>query len=777
MTRLGLRLALAGGREALTRLALIAVAVTVGSALLLTTLAGIHALRAQNERYAWLETGFTGAVGEPSHRASVPGHDRPSEDGGEGGGSHHDASGDPLFWLLRADTYQGTRIGRVDLAATGPASPVPPGIPGLPAPGEYYASPAMAELLGDVPAAELADRYPGTLVGLIGPEALPSPDSLLIVVGRTVEEATAPLGAQLVDRISTTPPDACGNGCALDVGTDADGMTLVLSVVAAALLFPVLVFIGAATRLSAARREQRFAAMRLVGATPRQVSRLATVESVVATAMGVAGGFALFAALRPAIATIPFSGSRFFPSDLTPSPLHSAAVAVGVPLAAALAARVALRRLIISPLGVSRRVTPAPPRAWRLVPLLGGLGWLAFLAFATDIAAERSSTTQAWAYLLGVFTIMTGLVVAGPWLTMVLARLTARHARRPDGLIAARRLGDDPRGAFRAVSGVVLGTFVATCAIAIITTITAYNAGAAGDTANAAGSLVLRFAQAPEMAPPPLAIDGATQQELASTPGVEGVVAVRVAGQVRPDQRPRNVASCAEVARAPALGRCAAGATAAAIELSLGGAVVATETPMSARRWPDAGLTDAQLQALAIDTIVVSTDGSTTAVERARTVLERRYPETTAFAPMTLSEFKARSSKQLADYRRLADVVLLTSLPIAGCSLAVAVAGGLAERRRPFSLLRLTGAPLAVLRRVVTLEAAVPLLASVVVAVVAGFAAAALFLRAQLDEALQAPGAPYYLLVGGGVAASLAIIASTLPLLRRLTGPETARNT
>ena len=41
---------------------------------------------------------------------------------------------------------------------------------------------------------------------------------------------------------------------------------LVLSVVAPALLMPVLIFIGTATRLSAARREQRFAAMRLVGA-------------------------------------------------------------------------------------------------------------------------------------------------------------------------------------------------------------------------------------------------------------------------------------------------------------------------------------------------------------------------------------------------------------------------------------------------------------------------------------------------------------------------------
>jgi cell division protein FtsX len=45
-------------------------------------------------------------------------------------------------------------------------------------------------------------------------------------------------------------------------------MDLVLAVVAAALLFPVLMFIGTATRLAATRREQRFAAMRLVGTTP-----------------------------------------------------------------------------------------------------------------------------------------------------------------------------------------------------------------------------------------------------------------------------------------------------------------------------------------------------------------------------------------------------------------------------------------------------------------------------------------------------------------------------
>ncbi|GAA0718170.1 hypothetical protein [Dactylosporangium roseum] len=57
-----------------------------------------------------------------------------------------------------------------------------------------------------------------------------------------------------------------------------------------------------------------------------------------------------------------------------------------------------------------------------------------------------------------------------------------------------------------------------------------------------------------------------------------------------------------------------------------------------------------------------------------------------------------------------------------------------------------------------------------------GFLAAHLFLRAQLNYTLLAPHVSFYLLVAGGIAVSLAIIAATLPLLRRITGPETARN-
>jgi hypothetical protein len=51
MIRLGLRLTVGGGREAIVRLVIIAAAVALGSSLLLITLAGINAVTTQNDRY------------------------------------------------------------------------------------------------------------------------------------------------------------------------------------------------------------------------------------------------------------------------------------------------------------------------------------------------------------------------------------------------------------------------------------------------------------------------------------------------------------------------------------------------------------------------------------------------------------------------------------------------------------------------------------------------------------------------------------------------------
>jgi predicted lysophospholipase L1 biosynthesis ABC-type transport system permease subunit len=171
--------------------------------------------------------------------------------------------------------------------------------------------------------------------------------------------------------------------------------------------------------------------------------------------------------------------------------------------------------------------------------------------------------------------------------------------------------------------------------------------------------------------------------------------------------------------------------------------------------------------------VVVDTT-TESAFEQARTMLETAFPH--GRFPAGVGEWEANSARQLMQFQQLANVVMLASLPIAGCSLAVSIAGGLSDRKRPFSMLRLAGVQLGTLRRVVALESVVPLLTVAAVAIGMGFLAAYLFLRAQLDYTLLPPGLSFYLMVAGGLAVSLAIIATTLPLLRRITGPETARN-
>ncbi len=789
MIRLSLRLAVSGGREAVTRLVILTAAVGIGVGLLLTAVSAANAVNAQNDRYAWLDTG----VSSPSCRSSssslacvAPARSaiRPSRTGSTARQGDQAA---PLWAMITTDEFNGQTIFRADVAATGPTSPVPPGIPVDPGPGQYYASPALSTLLHSTPAGELADRYPGHQAGVIGQAGLPSPDSLVIVVGRSAAQISHLPGAAHLTSLNTTPPSSCisqNNGCVIRGGLGPKGTDFVLAVVALALLLPVLIFIGTATRLSAARREQRFAAIRLTGATARQTSLIAAVESTIAAVAGVAIGFGLFFVLRIPLAAIPFTGQPFFPAELSLSLPDILVVAIGVPAAAAVVAGLALRRVNISPLGVTRRVTPAPPRAWRVLPLLAGL---ADLGFFTVHGKPASNSGQIAAFSAGFALIMIGLIIAGPWLTMAGTRVLARHASRPGTLIAARRLADNPRAAFRAVSGLVLALFIFTVTATLIATQDTKR-DTPPDQAVASNTLVDQFfnisaGAIPSVAgstPPP---SSAVLTRLRHIPGVQAIVEFHTdAGQtiaipqlpLMPGFPPPAAAlvSCAQLATSPGLGRCPAGAAAAKVTAFLGQAPFGS---LASLTWPAADVSAQRLDSLPLASLNVVTNGSQRAIEQARTVLENAYPTGTG-TPYTLQDDTAQANGAINAYQQLADVVMLTSLAIAGCTLAVSVAGGLAERKRPFSLLRLTGARLGLLRRVIVMESAVPLLAVAAVAIGTGFGASALYSTMEMQISLVSPDGAYYVLTAIGIVLALAVILATFPLLRRITGPETARS-
>ncbi len=748
MIRLGLRLTLGSGREAALRVLVTAAAVALGVGLLLAALAGVNGLHAQTDRGAWLDT--SAQTSQPTSSTSTS---------------------ERLWWLSGIDQFANQTIDRVDLAAAGPKAPIPPGIPRLPGPGEYYASPALTRLIASEPADELRDRFPGRQIGIVGAAALPSPNSLIIVIGHTARQLSQAPGAVEVRSIQDTSSNCYSCQSGAGVGSGAV-LQWILVGGAVALLLPVLILIATASRLSAARREERFAAMRLVGAMPRQISTISAVEAMVAAVVGVVVGFALFFLFQPLLLHVPFTGALLAPGDLSLHWVDVMLVVIGVPIAAVVSARLALRRVQISPLGVSRRASFPPPRIVRIIPLLAGI---AVLAYFDAVGKPGSNGGQLLELLAGFVLLIVGLVLAGPWFTTAGSRLMANRASRPATLIAGRRLLDNPRAAFRFVSGLVLALFVTSAAIGALSSIAAASSSGGGSTGRdtlAEPFCSFSTTNCPASAQVP-SVPGRVLAELRSTAGVRGVTVVHQSPSE--DQRFHSfgVVACNQLAKTPALGKCAPGASVANIGYFLSN-LLGHHSSASSTVWPSARLSVARAARLPVDAVVVATDGSLGSLERARTVLERMFPF--QGTPVAVESFDPSTKRLLTMIQDMTNVVIVASLIIAACSLAVNIASGLGERKRPFSLLRLTGVPTGVLRQVVALESAMPLLLVASVSIVVGLVSAGLYLHSQADIAFHLPGMTYWVTVVGGLAASLAIIASTFPLLNRITGPEVARN-
>ena len=365
MIRLGLRLTFGSGREALMRVLVTAAAVALGVGLLLAAMAGINGLHAQSDRGAWLNSAV-----QPTPPASP-------------------ARG--LWWEPSTDSFGGQLIDQIDVAAAGPGAPIPPGMSRLPGPDQYFASPELVSLLRSQPTDELADRYPGRLVGTIGNVGLPSPNSLIIVIGHSVGQLSKQPAAIEIGAIHGGLANC--DGCQSEIGS-GPVLEFILVGAAVALVLPILILIATASRLSAVRREERFASMRLIGATPRQISTFSAVEAVIAALAGVVLGFGLFFAVRPLLYHVPITGAPLAQGDLALHAVDILIAVVGVPIAAVVSARLALRRVQISPLGVTRRVRRRPPRIARIVPLLAGIAFLAYFDAAGKPGAIGSQLLE-----------------------------------------------------------------------------------------------------------------------------------------------------------------------------------------------------------------------------------------------------------------------------------------------------------------------------------------------------------------------------------------------
>ncbi|WP_103354470.1 FtsX-like permease family protein [Amycolatopsis sp. CA-128772] len=407
---LGLRLALGGGgaRTAWARLALTATGVGLGVVVLLSATSLPHMLAARADRSA-ARTPVAEAV-----------------DGV-----------DPVRAVQRTDEFRGRGLQGYLVQPTGPRRPAAPGVDRLPGPGEAVLSPALAALLRSPEGELLRPRFPQRVIGTIGDTGLTGPNELYFYVG--TESFARPSQAHPVSGFGGAP-----------IRRGLDPLEALLVVVGATTcLVPVFVFVVASTRLAAAARDRRLAAVRLVGADRGQVSRIAAGEALLGAFAGLAVGAGLFLLVRVLVPRITVSAFRggIFAADVVPDWRLGGPVLVALPLLACAAAVFALRKVVIEPLGVVRRGTRVRRKLWwRLLPLAAGGALLAGRLGAED---ARDPFVIA-----GVVLVLAAVPVVLPWLVERVAGLLGGGS--PAWLLAVRRLQLDSATAARLVSGIAV---------------------------------------------------------------------------------------------------------------------------------------------------------------------------------------------------------------------------------------------------------------------------------------------------------------------------------
>ncbi|GIL28264.1 FtsX-like permease family protein [Actinocatenispora comari] len=406
---LGTRLVVGGGPTAWLRLAMTAVGVGLGVALLLLATAAPTILS--------------------GHRARSDARDFAYTDG--------PASAHTVLIRQTPGSYRHHPVHGVLVQPEGADPSVPPGLSRLPGPGEMVASPALRRLLAGPDGAELRSRYPARVVGTIGDAGLAGPREYAFYLGS--DRLTG--RGQRIARFGTEQPRQ-----------PLDPVLLLLTVVGiTVLLVPVAVFVATAVRFGSAARDRQQAALRLVGADRAMTRRIAAAEALLGALGGLVVGAVLFLAGRQLVELVEFDGISVFGSDLHPQPVLAALVAVALPAAAVAITVVALRRVVAEPLGVVRQGVGRRRRLWWRLAVTGlGLAGLVLAGLGRDGGGGVSLPAVA----AGVLLLLAGAAVLLPWLVEFAVR------RLPGGgvpgQLAVRRLQLDGGTAARAVTGITV---------------------------------------------------------------------------------------------------------------------------------------------------------------------------------------------------------------------------------------------------------------------------------------------------------------------------------
>lgn len=684
-----------------------------------------------------------------------------------------------------------------DFALTGPNSPHLADLP-LPAPGEYYVSPALDAIIRAHPEADLGSRYGDTQLGVLPENLVEYRDQLLVIRGVSLAALGLPESALAALSASQSTSTNQSTADQLAVLSDLNPSQIIYSLTPTAydaaeratlsvvegiiylgifiLLLPVIFLISISTRLGSVQREQRYAALRLVGFTNGQVVRSIAFESLVSTLLGIALGYLGYLAVYPILLDFSITGYRFWPSDITVLPWQHFAIIAGTILLAFLSNWWGMRHVHTSPLGISRRQKmERPPRAWRLLPLLAGCACTLIVQFVPNSALDIANKTTL--IIFAVVLMMVGLVFSTPWLTYRLANLVARRTRRPVSLLATRYIRQHARAIARSVSGVVLALFAGSFYLVAVSGVPALEAAsiqANPDSLLADDTALIKFVDS--------RYDDQLTAALQTAEYVESFLPVEFTDGAL-------VGSCTALADYfPSL-QCD---QAEHQHVAIGSLIQNPDAPAdSNQRFITYAATEAELLA-AIHSVYSETGATDTAgapVTRflvhirhdqidalrslvARTTRTAADDLSSAYVLAAATAHAPAINQTITELAGLAYFGIIVTMVVATISIVISTLGSLYERRHTLYTLHLSGLQLAELKQEIMIESLIPLLLTAFVSVALGIWAAVVEITTASSTLMPTITPTFVLLILGLLAAATIAIYLTLKPLPQLVDPS-----